>query len=385
MKILLVTAHLRPTEGWGTEALTSVRGLRAQGHDVQALVHLPYEGDPCVQHVHLPAPLTMLLAASTPMTLLRGPLSWIQTWVALRRCVRHWHPDVIHITTEPYAFVARFLPRSFPPLALTLNGTWSVAPLLGWTMRSLLIGALRRAKVLLPISVYTRERVLSAIRALHSTLATELQKKMRIWTLGTEAMTSLPQAIDRIVKNIVFVGEVKHRKGVAQIIEACGAFAKTSATGFRLHIIGSPFDAAYLAYLKKLVASFGLQERVIFHGRLSEEALAARYAEADLFMMLSLSEGVNFEGYGLVFLEANARGIPVIGSLDSGCMEVIADGRSGYLVPAKETTIVAERMRWILDEKRIPSYACIEWVKEHSIERQARELEQAYALALQAR
>jgi phosphatidylinositol alpha-1,6-mannosyltransferase len=80
----------------------------------------------------------------------------------------------------------------------------------------------------------------------------------------------------------------------------------------------------------------------------------------------------------LVFLEANARGIPVIGSMDSGCKEAIAEGVSGYAVDAFDPMAIAERLQWILVDKRIAPEECKAWAQRHSIDQQVDSIAQVY-------
>ena len=375
MKILLVASHIAPTEGWGTEALTSVRGLRARGHEVQVLVHRRYGGDECVQHVLLPDPFLML----------RPSLAWLRALRATRRVVRRWQPDIVHVTTEPYAVaLAAVFPaaRSGSRLVLTANGTYSIVPLASWKTRRLMKAAYRRCSRVLAVSHYTHNRLSAYLSGLDPRLSAEVQGKLSVLSLGIELPQRRPLRRTHEEKQLLFVGGVKPRKGVMEVIEACSVFRRLSPTPFHLHIMGSAPETWYTRMLRARVTELGLSSVVTFHGQVSDETLAQAYVDADLFLMLSRSAGLHFEGYGLVFLEANARGVPVIGPFDSGCTDAIADGRSGYTVDPTNPGEVVTRMRWILEEGRIPSEACRAWATEHSIWRQAEGLEHAYTDAL---
>ena len=73
----------------------------------------------------------------------------------------------------------------------------------------------------------------------------------------------------------------------------------------------------------------GVADRVIFAGHVPDEELPAYYNAADVFIMPNREEGTNVEGFGIVFLEANACGIPVIGGRSGGTVDAIADGLFG--------------------------------------------------------
>lgn len=380
MKILVVASHIAPTEGWGTEALQSIRGLRALGHDVRALVHRRSDADPCPQDALLPPPLSLRVSVFSPLSVIRGIGAWIRTISAYKAVLASMRPDVIHVMTEPYAIPLPFLRmRSLPPVFLTANGTFAVALLLHRPVRSLFLRAYRGAKGIFSISAYTTSRLTASLHEFDPQNAASIVKKIIPWTLGTPPVTSVPQRTASGTKNILFVGELKSRKGVREIIEACAVFRAKHSVPFHLHLMGSAPENPYVSSLRVRVTELGLGDSVTFHGRVSDETLAEGYANADLFMMLSLSEPWNFEGYGLVFLEANALGVPVIGPLDSGCVDAIADGRSGYLVPPRDANAAAEKMWKILGENAIDPDACRAWAAEHSVERQARDLVWGYA------
>ncbi len=374
MKILIVASHLRPSEGWGTEALQSVQGLRALGHDVRALVHQSSDNAPCIEYALLPPPLTVL----------RNPFAFFRTWRALQKVTSEWKPDVLHIMTEPYALAATFVRRA-PLLVLTINGTYALVPLASGITRWLMMRVYHRSCRILSISRYTATRLSERLRELDRDLAASVRKKTVIWTLGTPLLPAPESHQKNPVKQIVFVGALKARKGIREIIEACGAFKKTSRMPFHLHLLGSPPEKDYGCLLTQRIQALGLTNSVTLHGHVSDAVLAEKYAEADLFIMLSISEGMHFEGYGLVFLEANMRGVPVIGPKDSGCEDAISDGRSGYLVNPHVPDEVAQCMRWILEEDRIQSGECRAWAEEHNIQRQAKELETVYQDVIQER
>ena len=113
-----------------------------------------------------------------------------------------------------------------------------------------------------------------------------------------------------------------------------------------LEILGDlPQDVVYMiagggndgARLQKKAASLGLGARVIFTGLFPEEEKADLYALADVYVMPSRGEG-----FGYVFLEALASGVPVIGSKHDGGREALLDGQLGLLVdPANPAEIRA--------------------------------------------
>ena len=79
--------------------------------------------------------------------------------------------------------------------------------------------------------------------------------------------------------------------------------------------------------LEQLATELGVRAAVHFHGRVTDTELLQRYAEASLFIMPSRAEG-----FGFVFLEAMAYGLPVIGGTVDATPEVVVDGKTGCLI-----------------------------------------------------
>jgi len=90
-------------------------------------------------------------------------------------------------------------------------------------------------------------------------------------------------------------------------------------------------------------AALGVGDRVIFPGFLAPEALDALYNHAAIFAMPSRGEG-----FGLVYLEAMAHGLPCIGSIHDAAREVIEDDVTGYLMDQSNIPLLADRLSRLL-------------------------------------
>ena len=94
--------------------------------------------------------------------------------------------------------------------------------------------------------------------------------------------------------------------------------------------------------------------------------------------MLSINDGKAFEGFGLVFLEANAKGMPCIGSINCGAKEAILNGKTGYIVDPYNFKVIAQKMDLILNKNAIKPQDCTEWAKQNDIEIKTNELMNFY-------
>lgn len=93
--------------------------------------------------------------------------------------------------------------------------------------------------------------------------------------------------------------------------------------------------------LRQLTRDLDLESNVRFLGDLSQDQLRRYYTLADVFMMVGREIPDDVEGFGLVYLEANACGTPVIGARVGGVLDAIEDGQTGLLVPPENPDAAA--------------------------------------------
>ena len=119
-------------------------------------------------------------------------------------------------------------------------------------------------------------------------------------------------------------------------------------------ILSSIPNAAYIvggdgpdrARLEGLRCASPPREAITFLGRITDEEKWACYDRCNVFAMPNRIEGSDVEGFGIVFLEANAFGKPIVGGRSGGAVEAIVDGETGLLVdPHDIATIAASVVR----------------------------------------
>ena len=109
-------------------------------------------------------------------------------------------------------------------------------------------------------------------------------------------------------------------------------------------------DGSDRARLEALVDGMGLRRRVVFTGKIIEQEKTDHYNLADAFAMPSMSEG-----FGFVFLEAAACGVPVLGGSRDGSRDALVDGELGVMVDPENADELFQGLQEILRrEKRIP-------------------------------
>ena len=132
------------------------------------------------------------------------------------------------------------------------------------------------------------------------------------------------------------------RKGHAVLLRA---LARLKQLPWRLGCAGSAtLDPVTAALLQTLTGDLALTDRVAWLGELNAEALAARYLEADLFVLPSF-----YEGYGMVLAEALARGLPIV-STTAGAIPDTVPADAGLLVPPGDEVALAAALSRVLTE-----------------------------------
>lgn len=138
--------------------------------------------------------------------------------------------------------------------------------------------------------------------------------------------------------DILYVGSFREYKGIRYLIDSL-EFQKN----IRLQLVGS---GELLDAMKQYAAEKKVSDRVIFHGNISDEKLNGIYLASDLFVLPSINGS---EAFGLVQVEAMAKGLPVINTdLETAVKLVSLDGVTGYTVKPMDAAALAEAIEKVL-------------------------------------
>jgi len=106
--------------------------------------------------------------------------------------------------------------------------------------------------------------------------------------------------------------------------------------------------------LKKIAAELSIQEQVRFLGYVSDDQVRSLYQACDIFVMPNrIGIGGDAEGFGIVYLEANSYGKPVIGGRSGGVPDAISDGVSGFLVDPEDPIELKSTIKRLLEDERL--------------------------------
>lgn len=147
---------------------------------------------------------------------------------------------------------------------------------------------------------------------------------------------------------IYTIARLDERKGQDMVIKSLPQVIKKYPD--IIYLIGG--EGPQRKNLECLVKENNIQEYVKFLGLIQNEDLVAFHQAGDIFIMANrtLANG-DTEGFGIVFLEANAVGNPVIAGRSGGAVEAVAEGLTGLLVNPNDQNDIAEKICWLLDNK----------------------------------
>jgi phosphatidylinositol alpha-1,6-mannosyltransferase len=148
---------------------------------------------------------------------------------------------------------------------------------------------------------------------------------------------------------ILTVGRLAERKGHDIVLRALPTVLRKFPETRYLIVGTGPEEQR----LRHLAVELGVAEQVVFAGRMPDEDLPDCYAACDVFVMVSreIPAKGDVEGFGIVYLEANAQGKPVVGARSGGVADAVEDGVTGLMVDSTDPENVADAILRLLANK----------------------------------
>jgi glycosyltransferase involved in cell wall biosynthesis len=168
---------------------------------------------------------------------------------------------------------------------------------------------------------------------------------LELWQPSTDPAVLADLDARREPFTVLCVARQYPRKRIVDLVEA---FARVIAREpcARLVVIGDGPDHAALV---ERVQTLGLEDHVQLLGALPDDAeVRAWYGRASVFCLPSEQEG-----FGIVFLEAMASGLPVVSTTAAAIPEVVPDGEAGLLVPPRDPAALAEALLRLLQDPQL--------------------------------
>jgi len=355
MRILLVNDYATPTGGAELQMLALRQAMRERGHDARFFATRVGVG-----HEDSQADYTCLGTASCLRTLLRTANPW--AYVGLRRVLADFRPDVVHVRIFLTQLSPLILPllRDVPSLyhvvwyrAICPLGTKSLPD--GTACRSPAGRACLVSGCVSPLAWTPQMLQLKLVQRWLGAFQRVVANSDRLRELMLEG--GFPDV--GVIYNgavvpgerpplscpplVAFAGRLVPVKGADVLLRA---FAKVLGRQpeARLLLAG---DGPERGRLQRLAASLGIEASLEMTGHLSREALDERFTKAWVQVVPSTWE----EPFANAALEAMMRGTAVVASSTGGLPEIVADGRSGILVPHGDVDALARAIGRLLGDR----------------------------------
>lgn len=249
-------------------------------------------------------------------------------------------------TAQARSALARIRPRVVVVDSITVR---VAAPLLPWVQKSLCA----RVIALMHMSTTARGtrallRAADRVVAVSPDLARGLARsgvprsRMTVIPPGSDGIPRIP-AVPRATGGsgalrVLSVANWSPPKGIATLVAAA-----ERVPDLRLDLVGDLGRGAYRAAILARIKAGALRDRVVVHGPLGELDLARRYADADVFALPT-----EREGYGTVFAEALAHGLPIIAADVEAVRAIVGD--AGLFVPPGRIRPLVTALRLMSDD-----------------------------------
>jgi phosphatidylinositol alpha-1,6-mannosyltransferase len=199
--------------------------------------------------------------------------------------------------------------------------------------------ALRRMDMVIAVSRFTRDFLVNEVGVAAS--------RVRVVPPGVDSDRFSPAMVAPHDPYIFTAGRTIERKGFDRLIDAF-AILHPRFPDYRLKIAGT---GPQIPALQARVAALNLKGAVDFLGPIDDETLVQCYRGCRLFALpnRTLADG-DTEGFGLVFLEANGCGKPVVGGRAGGTTDAVRDGETGLLIDGYDVNAVAAAIEWLLTD-----------------------------------
>jgi colanic acid/amylovoran biosynthesis glycosyltransferase len=208
------------------------------------------------------------------------------------------------------------------------------------------------------------------------------EKKIRVIPLGVDIarIAECRVAPDGEKTRILFVGLDREKKGS---MYAATAFARIALDNphVELHLVGG---GSYVAPTKELLGRAGVLSQCVFHGYVSFESYVRLLGRMDIVMAPSVTakNGDTEGGAPVVVIEAQAAGIPVVGTRHCDIPSIVMDRETGLLCEERDSDALTDNLRLLIEDpgmrSRLGNAGIVLAAEKFSIERQVRDLNALY-------
>lgn len=348
MRILLVTQVFPPQKGGSGQWLWELY-RRVQAVDVSvATASFPgaeaFDASSPLQTCRLP-----LRFSNWGLLDPRGSVHYVRAFGRLNRLVSRTRPDVIHCgKCLPEGLLALGIRRlRGVPFCCYAHGEELTLARASRELRHLSARVFRAASLVIANSQFTKGVLVDDWAVPPS--------RVVVMHPGVDTTRFVPALMNPLVRErlgwtgrqvILTVGALQKRKGQDMLIRALPAI-RARCPNALYAIAGEGWERPYL---EALVDECQVRDLVQFLGVLGDEALVECYQQCDLFALPNRQVGWDLEGFGIVLLEAQACGKPVISGLSGGTADALLPGMTGEMIASESPAPLADAVMGLLTD-----------------------------------
>ena len=282
----------------------------------------------------------------------RGSQDWRCSWSLVRFIKKNLRSAQYFHIADPGTLRAmiRFgwLFHNLPPVIITIHGS----ELLRFTRfppeRFLFIKLLKRSKKVHVLSKHNED----ALKRLCPEISDRILK-----IAGAPARNVIPQENGKVriihskrndeLVTLLCVGRIHPRKGQLELLRGINSLNKETQTRLVCRFAGPIIDSSYFKKLKFLASQSASE--IIFVGEINDDELMAEYENGDLFALTSIPTKKSIEGFGFVYLEASAHGLPILAHKTGGVEDAVLDSKTGFVVEHDEPIELKQKLELLIN------------------------------------
>jgi glycosyltransferase involved in cell wall biosynthesis len=366
--VLIVCDTFSPdVNGAANFAVRLAAGLTGRGHTVHVMAQSHNNRQTALPETHAGETFVVhrLLSARWPK---HDWIRWAYPWrinANSRRIIKQINPDVVHIqshllsgrgaSTEAVKLGVRivatnhFMPENLLEFTGLPKFIWPTAVKITWKDATRILS--RAAEVTTPTrraAEYLEQ--MTGLRGVHAI------------SCGIRASDYTPSFEPRTENRIVFCGRVTGEKQLDVLLDAVAVLPEDLQV--KVDIVG---DGDQRRPLEAQAVRLGINDRVTFHGRVSDARLRRLLTQGTLFAMPSIAELQS-----IATMEAMASGLPVVAANAMALPHLVRDEENGYLFPPGDVAALADRIERLLrlpeEDLLVMKQASLRLIEPHDIE-----------------
>ncbi|MDQ6706078.1 MAG: glycosyltransferase [Acidobacteriota bacterium] len=375
----------RSPGGVGTYTVALARGLR----DLDCAVHIVSRGekdstelrDGIWRHTTAALPVARAIGLNGKYPSAARNLDYSRgAWSKVLDIAARWGLDILESPSWDAEGLVAAIENRLPVVIRLVSPMFKIMETQEWTPTP----DLELCCELEALAVRRAAGVVGSTRAIFSSVTQRYQvqpAQAAVIPFGLDLPRSAPGNSLAGSKRVLFVGRLERRKGIHILLEAIPRVLDACPSAV-FDIVGRDVEVSIAETWR--AAHPELRDRVSFHGEVSDNDLSRFYDDCDILAAPSL-----YESYGLIFVEAMARGKAVVGTTAGGIPEVVRDGETGLLVPPGDSAALALALIRLLEDEparnRMARKASEDYVKQFSQEAMARGTLEFYQKVIKSR